>query len=394
MNIKCSKSTRVINVLCVSDYFIPGYLGGGPITTLFNMRKQLFGEVNFFIFTRDRDLGVDAPYFGIQANQWLETPEGCVYYACPDFFGPRGLRKALDGQDFDIFYLNSFFSPSASIFLYLFLQSFSTKRRILLAPRGEFSPGALSIKKYKKKLFLAISRIFGLYNDVFWHASTINEAKDISRTMPTAKNRIYIAADPVVTELIEHTPFAPREINAPLRMVFVSRISPMKNLDGLLQALMSVTVAVELDIFGPIEDEPYWELCKESISELPVNIFIRVHGSIAPRNVSGTFGKFDLFAFPTKGENFGHVIFESLRAGTPVLVSDQTPWCPDAGGALTVIPLHETTAWCEAIVKAAQRTKEEQEHLRKAARSYAIRYANESNSRKENIEMFTKILTL
>ena len=34
----------------------------------------------------------------------------------------------------------------------------------------------------------------------------------------------------------------------------------------------------------------------------------------------------DIFALPTKGENFGHAIFESLAAGRPVVISDQTPW--------------------------------------------------------------------
>ena len=33
-----------------------------------------------------------------------------------------------------------------------------------------------------------------------------------------------------------------------------------------------------------------------------------------------------LFFFPTRGENFGHVIFEALKAGLPVITSDHTPW--------------------------------------------------------------------
>lgn len=33
-----------------------------------------------------------------------------------------------------------------------------------------------------------------------------------------------------------------------------------------------------------------------------------------------------IFALPTRGENFGHSIFEALAAGRPVLISDQTPW--------------------------------------------------------------------
>ena len=29
---------------------------------------------------------------------------------------------------------------------------------------------------------------------------------------------------------------------------------------------------------------------------------------------------------PSKGENFGHIIMESLAASTPVIISDLTPW--------------------------------------------------------------------
>ena len=38
------------------------------------------------------------------------------------------------------------------------------------------------------------------------------------------------------------------------------------------------------------------------------------------------FVKYDVFYFPTKSENFGQVIWESLSCGCPVLISDQTPW--------------------------------------------------------------------
>ena len=37
------------------------------------------------------------------------------------------------------------------------------------------------------------------------------------------------------------------------------------------------------------------------------------------------FQEYDLLFLPTKGENFGHVILESMSAGTPVLISDTTP---------------------------------------------------------------------
>ena len=47
---------------------------------------------------------------------------------------------------------------------------------------------------------------------------------------------------------------------------------------------------------------------------------------VNPADVIHIFSRYDLFLFPTAGENYGHVIAESLAAGTPVLVSTETPW--------------------------------------------------------------------
>ena len=38
------------------------------------------------------------------------------------------------------------------------------------------------------------------------------------------------------------------------------------------------------------------------------------------------FGNNDFLILPTKGENFGHVIAESLSASLPVIISQNTPW--------------------------------------------------------------------
>jgi len=305
-----------MKVLSVTDYFLPGFLGGGPITTLVNMRKQLNGQVTLSIYTRDRDLGTDTQYPGIEPDQWLETPDGPIYYASPTVFGMRGLRHALASRHFDIVYLNSYFSVHASILLYLNLRRQAPDRPILIAPRGEFSPGALAIKRYKKLAFLSLVRRLGLYRDVFWHASTPMEAQDILRQFPNVADRIHIAADPVHATLPDEAPIARTKETGHLRIAFISRISPMKNLDGLIRMLETVRVPVGLDIFGPIEDEAYWRQCELAIANLPDNIQVRSHGPIAPEAVSGIFARYDLFAFPTHGENFGHVIFEALRAGT------------------------------------------------------------------------------
>lgn len=387
------KGNIVLDILCVSDYFLPGFKGGGPITTLANMRKQIVGEITLSVFTRDRDLGAAAPYHEIVGDRWMSMPEGPVFYASPRHFGSRGLRLALSTGNFELVYLNSFFSFRGSIQPYLAMRRKGLERPFLIAPRGEFSPGALAVKRAKKKLFIRLARAIGLYRDVWWHASSEMEAKDILHQFPYASGKIHIAPDPVTAALPDLDVRPPVKMQDQLRIAFISRISPKKNLDGLLEILSHVNSTVFLDIYGPIEDEEYWDLCEGKICALPDNIHVKLHGSLSPDEVVPTFAIADLFAFPTHGENFGHVIFEAIRAGTPVLLSDQTPWTADEAGAVTVIPTSDKDAWSHAIEAAARRGHHDQERLRLATLDYASQYIKNDDSRIANLAMFRSVVS-
>src|SRR3546814_10611913 len=89
----------------------------------------------------------------------------------------------------------------------------------------------------KKQAFIAASRVTGLHRSVIWQASTEIEADDIRRTMHT--HDIINATD------LPRSPFPllPRHERAaegPLRITFLSRISPMKNLLFCLETLARV----------------------------------------------------------------------------------------------------------------------------------------------------------
>lgn len=376
-----------IRVLCVCDHYLPGYLGGGPIRTLANMQQVVAPGIELAIFTRDRDLGSHAPYAGIARDCWLATAAGRIRYATPAEFGARGLLRAAAGLEFDLLYLNSFFSVHAAILPALGWRRRFPQTPILLAPRGEFSPGALAIKAPKKRLFLTLARALGLYRHVQWHASTAAEAADIRRQFPDA--RIHLAADPVLAgdDTFRH----PEKEPGRLRLAFISRLSPKKNLDGLLDILQESTAHIELSIFGPIEDPDHWARCQAKIAALPANVQARHCGTLRPDDVSATFAAHDLFAFPTHGENFGHVIFEALRAGTPVLLSDQTPWTADAAGAITIAPLADAALWRQEIARAARRDARAQTAVRDAARRFARQYVASSPTTADNVRMFEAV---
>jgi glycosyltransferase involved in cell wall biosynthesis len=100
----------------------------------------------------------------------------------------------------------------------------------------------------------------------------------------------------------------------------------MKNLDFVLARLAEVDERVTLNLYGPIEDADYWARCEAMIRKLPANVSVRQHGPVSQQRVFEELAANDLLFLPSRGENFGHAIFESLAAGTPVLISDRTPW--------------------------------------------------------------------
>lgn len=263
---------------------------------------------------------------------------------------------------------------------------------LLIAPRGEFSPGALALKRMKKRVYLCLARLLGLYSDVYWHASTEIEAGHILRQFPSAKGKIYIAADPVSRgDTPSAPPKFPTKNSNRLRAVFISRISPMKNLDGLIKFLGNVQQRVDLSIYGPIEDAAYWQKCMALINALPLHITVEYHGPVNPGDVQATFAAYDLFILPTQGENFGHVIFEALCAGTPVLTSDRTPWVTSVCGAVTALSLSAVEEWSTKIEEAAARCQQEQDDMRKAALEYASLYAADDTTRLKNLAMFRAV---
>lgn len=391
--VAASQQTYRMRILALLDYFEPGYKAGGPIRTLGNMIARLGDEFEFRVITRDRDLGSAEPYPSIAVNEWSRVGKAEVFYASPVKHLPVLLRL-LRWNSCDVLYLNSFFSwKSAIVPLVLLRWGLVKDVPVVLAPRGEFSAGALELKAAKKRVYIALARMFGLCRRVIWQASSEAEAADIRRVMQCGTEQIVVAPNllPVATEEPgECKQESPRRQPGPLRIIFLSRISPMKNLHFLLSALKSVSATVSLDVYGPIEDSSYWDICSRLIDELQPNISVNYRGAVPADQVAKVFRQYDLFAFPTRGENFGHVIFESLNAGTPVLLSDRTPWRADTGGAIEILALDNEDAWTQAISRWAEEAERGVScRYSRSARAYARAVCANDQALKMNRQLFS-----
>lgn len=308
-------------VLIFVPVYLPGYKSGGPIRSISNIVDLLSDSYDFYIVTKDRDSHETKPYPNVIVNEWNKVGDAHVYYTNNP--SVNLLANLIKEKNYHLLYLNSYFSFKFSV-LPLIINNYivGEKRiKVCLAPRGEFSMGALKLKYYKKLIFIYLSNFLSLHKGVLWQASSEYEKEDILRFFNKAK--IKIAPNiPTVYERSNKT----IKFNGHLKLIFLSRISPKKNLHYALEILSKVTVKIDYHIYGVIDDETYWKKCLKIIDELPLNIKVKYMGSVPHNEVSKTLSQYHVFFMPTKGENYGHAIVESFMSGIPVLISDTTPW--------------------------------------------------------------------
>lgn len=377
-------------VLVLAPFYLPGFKGGGPIRSIANMVDALHEHFRFRIITMDRDLGDANRYAEVAVDEWNCVGRARVYYSSPKTLSFGGLVRLLRTVDHDVVYLNSFFDPTLTLPVVLARWlGLVPKRPLVVAPRGEFSSGALRLRRWKKAPFAWLMKRLTVYRTATWHASTELEAEDVKRIMGQAAN-VCIAQN--CTALGE-SKAAYRSGDGDLRVCFLSRISPKKNLAYALDVLSKVTCPLQFNIFGPSEDKVYWQACLDRIEALPDHIKVKYCGPVSQSDVQGALAQHDLLFVPTRGENFGHVFAESFAAGVPVLVSDQTPWRElRSRGVGWDLPLESPHSFVEAIEEASAWTNERREEISGLCRAFAHTRLDSARVTEQNRSLFQTAL--
>jgi glycosyltransferase involved in cell wall biosynthesis len=370
-----------MRVLVMADRYLPGYKSGGPIRSLSNLVARLGDEIDFRVCTRDRDGGDTAPYPGIVAGEWQPVEKARVRYLAPAEQRMSVLRAVIAEAGHDVLYLNSAFSPLVTLrTLALRRLGRIPPRPVVLAPRGELSAGALSLKSAKKRAWLAAARTAGLYRGVLWHATADEEAEEIRHWFGAG---VPVRVVPNLGPPGE-MPTAERAAKAPgrLRVVFLSRIARKKNLDVALRALARVRGGeIDFHVYGPAEDAAYWAECQALAAALPPHVRMEYRGAVEHARVAELMRGYDLFFLPTRGENFGHAIADALRAGTPVLIADTTPWrgLREAGAGWD-LPADDVDGFARALEACAALDAEAHAALCRGAAALAARRLDDASA--------------
>ena len=185
--------------------------------------------------------------------------------------------------------------------------SFAFRKKFICTPMGIFEPWSLDQKKILDKSHII-------------HATSENEKNNIKKI--TINNNIITiphGIDPLNKDYEKH--FFKDGIK---KALFFSRIHKKKGIEDLVDVWKRAKKKDwELHIYGPDDDQ----IGKKLKKDLDSNSKIFFHEPIfSEKEKQKIFNESDLFILPTKSENFGYVILESLRAGLPVLTTNKTPW--------------------------------------------------------------------
>ena len=193
------------------------------------------------------------------------------------------------------------------------------KFNLIYSPRGTLDKYALSFSKFKKQIFYNLFlQKKSLELADYFHATSEKEYKEI-REMGFSQP-IAIIPNPIQKTTMKEN----KKRNV---ISFVGRIHPIKGLDNLLAAWKEVyhIMKYDLKIYGVWENKNYVDKLQNYIKKNKIKR-VKIYGSIYGEEKNKLYQTSSFTIFPSFTENFGNSIGESLMNGTPVLVSDKTPW--------------------------------------------------------------------
>jgi glycosyltransferase involved in cell wall biosynthesis len=375
-------------ILLFADWFEPGYKAGGPIRSCLYFVQQMKAQYDIHVFTTDRDTDDTAPYKNVVVDKWIPFDDGVqIFYCSPALLNWKHIRKQVVAVKPHFVYLNSMFSRYCTIYPLLLKWRGLTDAKLVLSPRGMLKASALQFKPAKKKVFLSVFRLLGLPKHIHFHATDQTEWNDIRGQFGEGVN---VTLAPNFPGVVEQYPGNLPKKAGELFMIFVGRLHPIKNLDYLLNLLPRVKGNISLTIVGSEEDKAYIAACKNIVESYPPGVGVTFTGEIPNKDLTHIIARHHIFALPTKGENFGHAIFEALAAGKPVLISDQTPWRNlEAMQAGWDLPLQQPAAFVAALQQAVDFNQQQYNTWSKAAWQHVKDLVAADSLRKKYYKLFS-----
>ncbi|MFO7633006.1 MAG: glycosyltransferase [Caldilinea sp.] len=197
----------------------------------------------------------------------------------------------------------------------------------VLHTHGMLEPWALQFKARKKQLAWAAYQRRIVTASSALIATSDQERDSVKRLFPRHPVAVIPNGVPF-PEAVPNRAIRPETDRA--NLLFMSRVHPVKNLLGLVQAWGKVCSAPSrtrwtLQIAGPDELDHTREVMA-LVHSLGLESRVEFLGPVGENDKDRLLEAADLFVLPSFSENFGIVVAEALAYGLPVIASSGGPW--------------------------------------------------------------------
>jgi 1,2-diacylglycerol 3-alpha-glucosyltransferase len=206
----------------------------------------------------------------------------------------------------------------------------SGRPKILWNETNSFDSGRPWFKEVIKREYVKrfdVAHVYGISNKEYLMTLGLPASKIVMKRAVTDTNHFHPPESPL-----------PR-VAGPLRLLFVGRVAPEKNLAMVLHALAALRnngkgqrVVFSIVGYGPQEQE-----LKDLTAQLALSEVVHFEGGMKQSELPRRYSQADLFILPSTYEPWGLVTLEAMLCGIPALVSSQ---CGCARDLVT-----EATGW-------------------------------------------------
>jgi glycosyltransferase involved in cell wall biosynthesis len=193
---------------------------------------------------------------------------------------------------------------------------------LVISPHGCLSPTALKTSPIRKHLAWHLLHRRAFESSACFHATSESEYLDIRRA--GLRSPVAIIPHGIWAHEVPSDKGAAREP----RILYLGRIHPIKGLDTLLDAWQMANAedsqGWSLRIVGP--DEQGHQLHLQRRVEAEGIDRVEFSGPVYGGGKWNEYQGAALSVLPSRSENFGMTVLESLVAGTPVITTREVPW--------------------------------------------------------------------
>ena len=323
--------------LClVSSSFYPATFYGGPISATWDLSKKLTDrDIEVFVSTTNAN---GNKKLDVVINKFIKKHENLfIKYYNEQILNKLSVQFILgiwsDIKKSDVVYIQYLFHYT--VFFALIFSIFQNKK-IIICPRGSLSVWGLNYKhKWKKKIWLNIF-IRPFTANVRWQASScieVDDIKNIFRSSEVVEVNDGIHFDSfqdaaVITGAKLLHKFTGKNFDDVSNIFFsMGRLHKIKGFNVLIDAFalfIQDDKNAKLLIAGA--DDGMKDTLLLQIESLSLSDSVFLIGPVNFEDKKLLLSNCDAFALSSEFESFGIVVAEALACGSPVIVSDKTPW--------------------------------------------------------------------